>query len=353
MSAADREERVPAGNSTTETGALTGRSGGTTDPTIALALGGGGARGIAHILMLEAFDELGVKPALITGTSIGAIYGAAYASGLSGRLLRAHTEETLSQRLDFVRQLISARADPVQRLFNLLPLRSALLNPVALLEFVLPSAVPLDFAQLTIPFSAVATDFYAQEAAVISTGALRPAIAASMALPAIFQPVAIEGRAMVDGGLVNPLPFDVVMGRADVTVAIDVSGATHPVGTAASPRAFEAIFASTQILQRSIVREKLKSVQPDIYIDVAVDRFRVLDFHLFRDVMAASIPAKEHLKRELARLLGRPEPREELAAESPPAMAHLIHDAAQPRLEKEKKRRKLRPPSLRRSKRGS
>ena len=60
--------------------------------TIGLALGGGGARGLAHILVLEAFDELGLKPDVITGTSIGAVYGAAYASGLSAKLIRAHTE---------------------------------------------------------------------------------------------------------------------------------------------------------------------------------------------------------------------------------------------------------------------
>src|SRR4051812_41527838 len=73
-----------------------------TRPRIALALGGGGARGIAHILMLEAFDELGVKPAIIVGTSIGAIFGAAYAAGHSAAYIRAHTEEILSQRLDLV-----------------------------------------------------------------------------------------------------------------------------------------------------------------------------------------------------------------------------------------------------------
>lgn len=351
MAASDRGDQVLAGKRAPLPVAGATRSSDTSEPTIALALGGGGARGIAHILMLEAFDELGVKPTLITGTSIGAIYGAAYAAGLSGRLLRAHTEETLSQRFDFVRQLISARADPVQRLFNLLPLRSALLNPVSLLEFVLPSAVPAEFEQLSIPFSAVATDFYAQEASVITTGALRPAIAASMALPAIFQPVAINGRAMVDGGLVNPLPFDIVMGQADITVAIDVSGAAHPVGTAASPRAFEAIFASTQILQRSIVREKLKAMQPDIYVDVDVDRFRVLDFHLFREVMAASAPAKDRLKRELARVLGRPEPVEAPPIEPSAAIAHFVQDVAPSPAEE--KRHKLRPPSLRRSKRKS
>src|SRR5919109_5581844 len=80
-------------------------------PAIGLALGGGGARGIAHILMLEAFDELGIKPKVIAGTSIGALYGAAYASGISAAEVRARTEETLGRRFDLVRQLFAARSE--------------------------------------------------------------------------------------------------------------------------------------------------------------------------------------------------------------------------------------------------
>ena len=110
-------------------------------PTIALALGGGGARGLAHILVLEVFDELGIRPKVIAGTSIGAVFGAAYASGLSASLIRAHLEEALSQRFGIVRQLLSARSEPVLKILNILPVRSALLKPESLLEFMLPSAV--------------------------------------------------------------------------------------------------------------------------------------------------------------------------------------------------------------------
>ncbi len=272
-------------------------------PRIGLALGGGGARGLAHILMLEALEEMGVEPTVITGTSIGAIYGAAAAAGLRASLIRAHTEETLSQRFDLVRGLLSARADPIQKLFNLLPLRAALLNPDALLELVLPSGIPTDFLGLRTPLAVIATDFYAQEAVVLSQGGLRRAIAASMALPAIFQPVTIDGRTFVDGGLVNPLPFDIIGKSADITIAIDVSGASRTPDANGIPSAMEALFASSQILQRSIVREKLRHVQPDVYIDVGVDQFHVLEFHRFRDILAAAAPAKAALKRQLEKVL--------------------------------------------------
>jgi NTE family protein len=232
-------------------------------PSIALALGGGGARGLAHILMLEVFDELGLKPRVIAGTSIGAVFGAAYASGLSARLIRAHTEETLGQRFDVIRQLLSARADPVLKIFNFVPIRSALLKPDALLELLLPSKVARDFAHLAIPLRVIATDYYAQEQRVLTQGPLRAAVAASIALPALFTPMSIEGRLLMDGGLTNPLPFDALEGEADITVAIDVSGApTPPRGKREHPTVFGALMSSTQILQRTIVREKLKRRRP-------------------------------------------------------------------------------------------
>jgi NTE family protein len=107
----------------------------------------------------------------------------------------------------------------------------------------------------------------------------------------------------MDGGLVNPLPFDLVKGDADITVAVDVSGAPTMQGKRTHPSAFAALMSSVQILQRSIIREKLKAQQPDIYVDVEVDEFYVLDFHRFKQVLAAAAPAKEQLRRQLARVL--------------------------------------------------
>ena len=306
-------------------------------PRIGLALGGGGARGLAHVLMLEALDELGLAPSVIAGTSIGAIYGAARAAGLSGKLVRAHTEELLSQRLDLVRQLLSARADPIQRLFNLLPLRSALLNPATLLDLMLPSGIPADFAGLKVPLTVVATDFHAQEAVVISRGPLRPAIAASMALPALFQPMTVGGRVLVDGGLVNPLPFDLISEAVDITVAIDVSGGSRRNDEGNTPGAREALFAASQILQRSIVREKLKAAQPDIYIDVAVGQFHVLEFHRFREIMAAAAEDKERLKRQLDRVLKSVTVREALPV--PAATVAPAPEANPPEAQTGKKRK--------------
>lgn len=298
---------------------------------IALALGGGGARGLAHILVLETFDELGVKPKAISGTSIGAIFGAAYASGLSAKQIRAHTEEALSQKVYLARHLFAARADVASKWLNFVPIRPAILNAEALLDLLLPTRVARDFAHLQIPLAIVATDFYGQEQRVFTKGPLRRAVAASMALPAIFTPVVIDGEPMVDGGLVNPLPFDLLEGAADLIVAIDVSGAPTRDANRSQPSAIEVLLSSSQIFQRSIIREKLRARAPDIYIECPVDNFTVLDFHRYEEVIKAAAPVKEQLKRQLDRLLSS------VPAEALPAPAALTAEPEPPPPTKPKK----------------
>jgi len=231
-------------------------------PTIALALGGGGARGLAHILILEALDEMGLRPKSIAGVSIGAIFGAAYASGLSGKEIRAHASEVLKKRFDLVRDLFAARVRAERRIWNPLSIGSALLAPNMLLDIILPTCIAQDFAQLDIPLKIVASDFYTQEPAIFSSGPLRHAIAASIALPVIFEPVVAKGRVLIDGGLVNPLPFDIIAGEADLTIAIDVSGAPLPRAGREKPKAWEALFASSFIFEHTIIKESCARGNP-------------------------------------------------------------------------------------------
>jgi NTE family protein len=290
-------------------------------PSLALALGGGGARGLAHIVILEALDEMGIKPRIIAGTSIGAIFGAAYASGLSAAEIRAHTELVLGQRLDLVRDLFAARAVSLRQFWNMFATRSALLDAKAVLDIVMPSRIKRDFSELPIPLKVVASDFYAQEPVIFDAGALRPAVAASMALPVIFQPVMYGGRALIDGGLTNPLPFDLLTGEADIIVAVDVSGAPVESDGRDQPTAFEALWATSFIFERSIVKEKLRWRQPDIYIDGGTSHFQVGEFWKFAQILAAAAPAKERFKAQLSRVL---------AAETLPIAGSAGHENAPP-----------------------
>ncbi len=261
-----------------------------------LALGGGGARGLAHIPMLEACDELGVKPGIVAGTSIGALVGAAYCSGLSGADLHDYCAQLFANRGRVLKHLIQRWNGSLWDYWN--PLKPSFLNGEKLIETVLPREVAKTFETLRIPLIAVAADFHSQSAYIMKSGPLIPAVTASSALPAIFTPVEIDGRILIDGGFVNPLPFDLLAGQAKIIAAIDVSGGAdeQPVSM---PSSMETIIGSTQIMLRSIVNEKLKSHAPDILIRPYVANFRVLDFLKAEEIWAATAPAKEEFKRAL------------------------------------------------------
>jgi NTE family protein len=242
-------------------------------------------------------------PVAIAGTSIGAVFGAALASGMTARQMRAHATEVLGQRFDLARQLLAARAQPLTGVWSLLTARAALLDPETLLGLLLPSRIASDFGALEIPLSIVATDFYGQDQVVFREGPLHRAVAASIALPAVFQPVVIEERALVDGGLVNPLPFDLLVGAADIIVAIDVTGAPRANPNRAHPSPIESLVGASYIFERTIIREKLRSRQPDVYIDAQVSGYQVADFLKLEKILEAAEPAKQQLKTQLARVL--------------------------------------------------
>ena len=270
--------------------------------SVALALGGGGARGLAHIPMLEAFDELGVKPVALAGTSMGAIFAAAYASGLSAAEIRDYTLKTLADRRSLRSKLLSARTGRLADLFSRMG-NPVMLDGEAFCEAFLPSTVALEFSQCVIPLTVVATDFHARREKVMTSGPLRQAVAASMAMPGLIQPVRIDGQVLIDGATTNPLPIEHLAGKADIIVGIDVAGAPTSARDAADLGAWEAMFGALQIMQAAIVDEKAARYRPDILIRPNVGAFGALDFARSSVIFRLAKPAKEELKRQLAALL--------------------------------------------------
>lgn len=264
------------------------------DPTLGLALGGGGARGLAHIPVLEAIDELGLKPTAIAGTSIGAVIGAGYASGMSGAEIRAYTLELFGKPSEIVSRLWGLRPRGISEVFSggtFIPL-----DAKRAADIFLPSSIPKKFNQLSIPLTVVATDYYGWKEVDISAGELRPAIAASMAIPAIFRPVAVGKRFLVDGGLTNPLPFD-KLPPVTVAVAVDVTGGPEPHKRRMQPTMVEMIFGSRQILLGSLIAERLKQGAPQICIRPNLGSVRVLDFRHAKKILQETMPLKDEAKR--------------------------------------------------------
>jgi len=270
--------------------------------TFALALGGGGARGLAHIVVAEALDEMGVKPVAISGTSIGAIIGAGYAAGMSGRDMRRYAIALAHNRTDVMRRMMRARAGKLSDIFGGGLGDATRLDAELLCEQFLPEVLPEDFSGLDIPLTVVASDLYRRSEVVFTNGPLRRALAASIALPTIMRPVAHEGRILVDGGATNPLPFECLRGSADVVMAVEISG---PVSDDPRevPNALECLYATVIVMSYSIINEKLRHGAPDLMLQPNVGTFRALGFLQASAILRAADSVKDEVKEKLGRLL--------------------------------------------------
>lgn len=173
-----------------------------------LALGGGGVKGLAHIALLKTLDQIGAKPTVIAGTSIGAIIGALYASGLSGLEIEERVREHLFSRKGGIKGAYRRRKHLLKwlKVFAFEKARGGLIAADGLFEHLFCELVEKNFSELDIPFVAVAADFHSGEEVVLNSGSVLTAVQASMAVPGVFAPVERNGRMLIDGGVVNNVP---------------------------------------------------------------------------------------------------------------------------------------------------
>lgn len=270
-------------------------------PRIGLALGGGAARGWAHIGVLRALDEAGIVPDVITGTSIGAVVGGCYLAGHLGSL-----EEW-------------ARSITRRKMLSLLDVSfggSGLISGsklVALLEGTLQNTTIEDLDR---PFVCVATEIGAGHEVWLRNGPLAPAMRASFALPGLFEPIFLDGRWLVDGALVNPVPVSAcraldarcviavnlhnsVSARGTTVLGSDPGALSRPPQADATPRPKNArtlwrnqmmgrnglpgipgvMIESFNIIQDRISRSRLAGDPPDVLITPRVGSVGLFDFH--------------------------------------------------------------------------
>lgn len=255
---------------------------------IGLALGGGGARGLCHIGFLKVFDELEVKPSVISGTSIGALIGGLYCSGLTA----GEIEQAFSD-LNFFKW--SSLID-----FSWTSNKS-FIKGQKILDVFKQHVKEDKFEDLKIPLKVVATDFWDRKPMVFTSGDLLQAVRASISIPGIFEPVIVENKVLTDGGAVNPVPYDVIADDCDYIIAIDVTGENSRENKEEKPGFIEVILNSFAIMETTIVNNKIKLIQPDLYLKPKLSRIEILDFHKINEIISDSKQDCQLLKKCLVK----------------------------------------------------
>ena len=304
-------------------------------PRIGLALGGGGARGIAHISVLRKIEELRIPVDCIAGTSMGALVGGLYASGMpvddmEELVLSTDWKRLFDDTLERPERSYRRKQDDRDSLTTVgvgisgtgIKLSPGVLQGERILAMFERSTLRVsaigDFDQLPIPYRAVATDLNTGEAVVLDHGSLAMAMRASMSLPGIFQPVEIEGRVLLDGGLVNQVPVDVVRSMgADIVIAVDVGTPLDKLDRNAS--LVDVIYQMTGMLTTGNTRRQLATIaKSDVLIVPKLGTsVSTSDFDKGKEALAIGEQAAAAAHTDLARL-SVPEARYATTRPSPP-----------------------------------
>jgi NTE family protein len=285
---------------------------------LGIALGSGSARGWAHIGVLRALAEIGIKPDIVCGTSIGAFVGAAYADGdlerLEGWVRTLNWQEVVS--------------------FFDVGARGGLIKGDKLMGFFARHFVDRDVEQLPVPFACVATDLTSGREVWLREGSVVDAVRASIALPGLFSPLARDDRLLVDGGLVNPVPVSLARALgADLVIAVDLGsdvvgrrfkpaeeapvnwrqrfaqffgapGAAHVAG-GEGPSLLDVVAGSINIMQVRIARSRLAGEPADVLLSPRLAHVGLFDYHRGEEAIEEGREAVRVMQPAILRALGR------------------------------------------------
>ena len=278
-------------------------------PRVGLALGSGSARGWAHVGVIRALERAGIRPDLVCGTSIGALVGAAYVAGELAR---------------FEQWLLGLGVKEVLALMDV-RMNGGMIKGERLMEFFRRNFIDRPIEDLRMPFAAVATALHSGAEVWLREGSTVEAVRASIALPALFAPVVREGRVLVDGALVNPVPVSLARAMgADIVIAVDLSSdmlnrrsraEPEPEAAAAEvsawrrklqenlgalmnarpagdqddrtklPSILEVVTTSLNIMQARICRSRMAGEPPDAIVAPRLAHLGLLDYHRAREAI--------------------------------------------------------------------
>lgn len=299
-----------------------------TKPKIGLALGSGSARGWSHIGIIRVLEDAGIVPDIVCGTSIGSLVGAAYADGQLESLetwVRSLTWQSIVGLLDF-------------------SINGGLIHGEKLFAFLRSHLNDRNFSSLPKAFGAVATELVTGREVWLREGSVIDAVRASAALPGLFKPSQCDGRLLVDGALVNPVPVSLcrAMG-ADIVIAVDLNsdligrhfdlgqapGETEtpapsalatvldklplglgrlksgPATSSVMPSIFDVLSISLNIMQVRITRSRLAGEPADVMIRPRLANFALMDYHRAAQAIEEGERAAQHVLPELRELLGQ------------------------------------------------
>lgn len=269
------------------------------EPKIGIALGAGSARGWAHIGVLRALEKVDIRPQIVCGSSIGALVGAAYA------------DSNLDALEEWVRRLTWHK---VVSFFDI-SLNGGFIKGDKLIAFLRRNFLDKRISELGIPYGAVSTDLQSGREIWLREGWVSEAVRASIALPGLFTPCDREGRLLVDGGLVNPVPVSLARAMgADIVIAVDlgsglagrhVKDGESGKRRARAPSMMEVMAGSLNIMSVRITRSRLAGEPADVTIAPKVGHLGLLDYHRAgeaiaegREMTAAMIPMIRRLLEE-------------------------------------------------------
>ena len=249
---------------------------------IGLALSGGAARAIAHLGVLEAFEEAGIPVGAISGTSGGSLIGALYASG------KFSTHQLIEEVMGLHWWGVLRPAWPKRGLLNSQSIKDYLLNKLG----------PISFSDLKIPFAALACDLRTGQKVVLTEGPLAPAVQASCSLPVFFTPTWMNGRQLVDGGYVSQIPIRVAREvlKADFVIGVDVN---YRAAESTRPPTNLILIAVQLAAMWARKNADLEAPFADTMIQVDVRGIGLTDLHKANDLLERGKKAAQEVIRTL------------------------------------------------------